>query len=205
MLFSRKKHNEELIPLLFGEIENDSFKKLFPDVVDALKGNNTELAKALLVERTRSSESRLQIIAWRELKKLGIGPDESKEKQLLGFVIEVGLNGGTDYLAVYPDNRARYFNFSGAKIIWESNNQDINNEIQKLIEYSQEVVNQIGVWDKPRRDPPGNGIARINFLTPIGLHFGEAPLNVLAEDPLAKQVISQSIKVMKLLTEYKGK
>lgn len=206
-IFNRRKfHKDEdsLVTSLFGEISENDMINLFPEISIAIDKKHNDLVKQILLEKTNDSESRKKIIAWNKLRDFSVTPDESVAKKILGFIIEVGMKKGVDYLAVYLDNSARYFNFSGAKVIYEGCDELINIELQKLLLYCQQVVNQIGVWEQARRDPPSKGIARINFLTPKGLHFGEAPLNILEQDILAKDVIAQSIVVMKLLTDYKS-
>lgn len=202
----RKSHKDEdqLVPILFGEISENEMIDLFPEIAIAIEKKQDDIIKQFLLKKTNSLESRQQIIAWNKLRDFSVSPDESIAKNLLGFIIEVGLKSGVDYLAVYSDNSARYFNYGGTKFIYESNDELINSELQKLLFYCKDVVKEIGVWKEARRDPPTKGIVRINFLTPMGLHFGEGPFSVLEKDMLAKDVIAQSIVVLQLLTNYKS-
>jgi hypothetical protein len=59
-------------------------------------------------------EPRHYLQAWNFLRIAGQEPSADIAKQVLGVVVEVGLEGGLDLLAAYPDYSARYYNFSGA-------------------------------------------------------------------------------------------
>ena len=199
-ILKSKKDEDTLINALFGEV---NIATIFPNAYAQLKKRNIDEAIKLLKQRTSDEEDRIRIAAWNELRKLGINPPEEVEKQLLGFVIEVNMNGGRDYLSAYPDHRARYFNYSGAKIFWGNQDTLINQQIDVLMEEAQKVVFQIGVWEQPRRTALDKGMVRLSFLTPSGLHFGEGPFHIFYQDKLACNCILEATKLMKMLTEYK--
>jgi hypothetical protein len=144
-------------------------------------------------------ESRMCLQAWHFLRQQGQNPPPEVAKNVLGVVVEVGMPNGLDLLAGYRDHSARYYNYSSAAVIWEHPDTSLNPAIDQLLAASQAVVNIIGPWDKPRPDPPSGNIARINFLTPSGLHFGQAPMAALSRDPLAAQVINTATILMKAL------
>ena len=198
-LFHKRQFEDPLVPGLFGELSESETIKLFPEFADTIKSNMKDTVKQFFMKKANSCESRIQIIAWNRLRQMSIMPDESLTKKILGFVIEVGMEKGTDYLAVYADNSARYFNFSGSKIFYENGDNTINNEIQTLLSCCKVTIDQIGVWERTRCNPPKNGMARVNFLTPRGLFFGEGSMNLLEQDLLAKDIIAQSVVVMRLL------
>jgi len=204
MSFFKKQHNEEdpLVPILFGEISENELSTVFPET-EEISDKHSDAMKQALLNRTNDDETRKQIIAWNELRKLSVFPDETIADRVLGFIIEVGVKKGVDYLAVYADNCARYYNFSGAKIIYEAYDCSINDEIQKLLDYCKVVVHTIGVWDGDRRKPPTNNVARVNFLTPSGLFFGEGPFDILSQEALLKDVVAQSVVIMLSLTSLR--
>lgn len=205
-LFEKSKNNTKgkdeaaLVKALFGEIDMNT---LFPEAFLCLQKKETDRAINILQQQTASKESRIIIAAWSELRKLGINPPQEITKQLLGFVIEVEMPKGRDILAVYPDHRARYFNYSGAKIFWEHEATEINLQIDALVKEAQQVVYHIGVWEQERRTTLGKGMARLSFLTPAGLHFGEGSFNALYKDKLAHNCIVEATKLMQMLTIYK--
>jgi len=87
-------------------------------------------------------------------------------------------------------------------LVWETRDDKKANEITtKLFENSQNIVKQIGAWDKPRRPQPTKGKVRITFLVSDGLYFGEGPIDVLFNDPMASPALTTATELMKYLTE----
>ena len=146
-------------------------------------------------------EPRHYLQAWHFLRENDIQPDISVAKEVLGVVVEVALSGGLDLVAAYADGSARYYNHSGSGVVWEFPDDSLDQQIEDLLKAGQAVVDQIGVWEKPRPAAPLAGEVRINMLTPSGLHFGQAPTEALAADPLGGGVISAAIKLMQSLIE----
>jgi hypothetical protein len=144
-------------------------------------------------------ESRQQAQAWHFLRQHGEQPPADLAKTLLGVVLEVGMPQGLDLLAAYPDHTARYYNFSGAGVVWERPDESMDGWIDALLDAGRNVVARIGPWDQPRPQPPAGGQVRLNFLTPSGLHFGQGPMEVLAADPLGRPVIEHGTRLMQAL------
>ena len=144
----------------------------------------------------RELEPRCHLQAWHFLRQHGQVPPPDVAKQLWGVVVEVGMPQGLDLLAAYPDYSARYYNFSGAGVVWEHPDDSLNAPIDQLLQASREVVMKIGPWDKARPQPPANGHVRISFLTPSGLHFGQGPMTVLSRDPMGGLVIQLATNLM---------
>ena len=55
--------------------------------------------------------------AWLALRRLGDTPPSAIAKQVLGVVVEVGVEGGLDLVAVYNDLSAWYYDHTGAAVI----------------------------------------------------------------------------------------
>ena len=144
-------------------------------------------------------EPRQYLQAWHFLRQQGVAPAAEKAKLLYGVVVEVALKGGLDLVAAYTDCSARYYNYSGAGIVWEHPDDSLNASIQQLLDSGRAVVAKIGPWEKPRPDAPSQGHIRINLLTPSGLHFGQGPLNALASDSLGGPVIQAAMSLMQAL------
>lgn len=150
-----------------------------------------------LAEDTEA-ESRTRLLAYAMLMNRGVKP---QRRELLGVVIEAGLEGGLDVLAAYDDGTARYINQSGAMVIWETPTSASNVLLDRLLAESEVVVGKIGPWDKPRLSQPPNGDIRLNFLVSDGLYFGQGPFDVLSNDPMGGPVIDAATKLMVFLTE----
>jgi hypothetical protein len=71
--------------------------------------------------------------------------------------------------------------------------------IDQLLEASRQVVAQLAPWKEARPAPPPRDHARLSFLTPSGLHFGQGPMDVLARDPLGAQVLQLASELMRAL------
>lgn len=144
-----------------------------------------------------NQESRVRLLAFNKLRNQGYKIDE---KQLLGVVVEIGLEKGFDVLAVYKDQTARYLNYSGQIVVWENKDESFHKLVEKLFEHSNETVKKIGPWNEQRRPRPATGMTRISFLVSDGLYFGEAPTNVLFSDSLAGPVLASATEILKVLT-----
>lgn len=154
-------------------------------------------------------ESRQVLQAWHWLRELGVGPPEAEAKRVYGVVVEMGLLAGVDVIAGYADHSARYLNHGGSAIVWEGGDQQvvplIHDAIDDLLEVGSDVVAVIGPWAEARRPMVRRTYARINFLTPSGLHFGEGPSNDLERDPMAGPVIGAAFRLMQALMEQTRK
>ena len=163
-------------------------------------GNEAEaratLAQILGIENL---ESRHYLQAWHFLRSLGETPDADEAKRVYGVVVEVCMPEGLDLVAAYEDLSARYFNYSGAGVIWEHPNSALDEQVEALLEAGRVVVAQIGPWEGERPAVPADGQARISMLTPSGIHFGQAPLEALSGDPLGGRVIGAAIGLMQAL------
>src|SRR6185312_15698383 len=132
----------------------------------------------------------------------------TRQRNFLAWWWRPGLSGGLDLVAAWPDHCARYWNQSGAGVVWERAEGEVNSKIDDLLRTGGEVLKLTGPWNGERPAPPLNGFARINFLTPSGLHFGFGPQDQLMKDPMAGSVFHAAFQVMEALmqasTQHKG-
>jgi len=69
---------------------------------------------------------------------------------------------------------------TGKILVWETTTDTKANELTtELFSKSQQIINKIGPWDKPRKPYSTKGNTRITFLVSDGLYFGEASTDVL--------------------------
>jgi hypothetical protein len=146
-------------------------------------------------------EPRHYLQAWHFLRQHGVEPPPAKAKQLLGVVVEVGMEHGCDILAAYQDHSARYYNHAGSSVVWEHAEPSMDERIGALLAASARVVQQIGPWDKPRPPAPQMGDVRLSFLTPSGLHLGQGGMETMSRDPIGSQVLNQAAGLMNALIE----
>lgn len=101
---------------LFAELDIRMFLGEESKIFD--KGTREEKIRILESQKDHP-ETRTRLSAWKELRGLGIEVPEELRRKVLGVVLEVGVNGGMDYLAAYEDHSARYYNFSGKWCFWK--------------------------------------------------------------------------------------
>jgi hypothetical protein len=199
------------LPRLLGMFRPEALSvepwKTFQRASVAMNTGDAQAAIQVLkrILETPQLESRVVLQTWHALRSLGEKPPEAIEKQLLGVVVEVGMPKGLDLLAAYADHRARYYNFSGAGMVWERPNDTLDDAIDDVLKKGSEVVGKIGPWKGVRPPAPSDGQARINMLTPSGLHFGEGTMDQLGKDPMGGAVLGAAISLMQRLIEISGK
>ncbi len=146
-----------------------------------------------------NSDSRVKILAYNRQLESGHKPDTI---ELLAVLVEVGLDDGLDVLASFSDGTARYINQTGKMLIWETTTDEkCNGLTNDLFAKSRDIIRQIGPWEKPRRPHPAKDNVRITFLVSDGLYFGEGPMSVLFNDPLASPALTAATDLLQYLTE----
>ena len=144
-------------------------------------------------------ESRHYLQAYYFLRELGVYPPPGKAKEVLGVIVEVGMLRGFDLVAAYADHRARYYNYSGAAVIWERPDSECDAAIDDMLKHGEAVVHAIGPWKDVRPPAPSCGQVRINLLARSGLYFGQGPLSSFAKDRLAGPVLDAAFQLMQQL------
>jgi hypothetical protein len=100
------------------------------------------------------------------------------------MVMEVPMAAnGLDLLAAYADGTARYYNYSGASVVWERPDTSLDAEVNAFLEVGRLGATMVGVWEGPRPPAPPPNQARISMLTPGGLRFGQGSLAGLTAEP----------------------
>ena len=210
-MFNRKKESENknwaIRETLFGDMPLSAWTGkdssdvpwiYFQAVEDYLGSGNNQMAVQVLKEITETPnfESRHYLQAWHFLKSFGVDPPGDQAKEVYGVIVEVTMKQGVDILAAYTDQTALYLNFSGTAVIWEHPDNSLKGEIDRLLDAGKNIIEYIGPWENDRPDVPPQGQARISMLTPSGLHFGQAPLNALANDPMGGPIIQAATDLM---------
>lgn len=163
-----------------------------------LDAHKTQLAAQKLkrIIETPGLESRHYLQAWHFLRSIGVFPPADQAKEVYGVIVEVTLKQGLDIVAAYADHTARYFNYSGAAVIWENLDDSLKGEIDTLLDAGKNIIHNIGPWENERPAVPPVGQARVSILTPSGLHFGQAPLSTLANDHMGGPIIQAANDLM---------
>jgi hypothetical protein len=151
------------------------------------------------VLQMRGLEARLYLQAWHCLRTFGQLPPENLAREVQGVVVEVALERGLDIVAAYADGSARYFNYSGAAIVWDTHDTEIDRMITELLAVGQGIVDVSGPWDGPRPPAPPIGSVRINMLTFSGLHFGQGSFQTISQDGLGGLALRGAFDLMQTL------
>jgi hypothetical protein len=114
-----------------------------------------------------SSEARVRLWAWHNLRMLGKYPSPDLSRQVLGVIIEVPFEERMDVLAAYADGTARYINHQGGTIIWDRMDEDITPLIMNVIRETMPVG--APQEDRLEEPVPANQV-RLSVLTPGGIH-----------------------------------
>jgi hypothetical protein len=197
--------------LYFGEMSLDACARLgtgaepwqsFEKARAFVADGNLSQARAILesIALRPGIESRVRVQAWHSLREAGGQPAASVQSDVLGVVVEVGMPEGQDFLAIYADQTAYYYNYAGGAVVWLRPDASLDEQINSVLDAARAIVPLIGPWKEARRPPPSTGIARLNILTPVGLHFGEAPLQALDGDRNARPLLRAATAVMARLT-----
>jgi hypothetical protein len=158
-------------------------------------------AQALLrVVATPGLESRHYLEAWFGLRELGFPPRSEVARYLYGLVVEVGLDGGVNTLAVYEDRSARFVSLTGDIVVCERAGGPLDIGIDNVLSTAKRIVSAGSVQDADASWYPTRHSARMSFLTPQGSHVIQGPLLALASDLSAAAVFSAATWVMLSLT-----
>lgn len=145
-----------------------------------------------------AQDPRAKLLASHILRQQGLMPEK---RELLGVIVELGLDQGLDVLASFNNGTARYFNQVGKLVIWETTDHDSMQLTRELFSYSADIAGRIGPWDKERLPPPVKGNLRLSFLVTDGLYFGEGPISVLFNDQMAAPALNAATNLMQYIIQ----
>ena len=86
------------------------------------------------VLETPDLETRTVLWTWSALRELGENPDPKLSFEVLGVVMEMPSGESYDTLAAYVDGSARYLNYSGKAIFWDTPDATIKTLCRALID-----------------------------------------------------------------------
>ena len=148
---------------------------LFASSVKASRNNNADEARDHLkqVLALRDPETRIQLWAWKALRKLGEQPPPEVADNVQGVVCELHNEAGTGTLAAYMDGRARWFGGQGNVILYEQPGGDaeISSLITKLLKAAEPLAKAAPLSDKHQTSEPEMEHFRVSILTYKGIHI----------------------------------
>jgi hypothetical protein len=202
--------NASLEPML-SRVKDDA-KTIFPwsnffEADQAMKGNDSARAVTLLKQITdvEGLNTRIYLQAWHTLMGLGEQPPESLRGLIQGIVTEYHMDKGLDIVAAYTDHTARYWNYSGAGIVWETRDPEIDKLIDDLLKVGQEIMKRIGIEQRENLPIPTQGKLRIFLMAYDGSSFGEGLYDQLIKDQMGGYAINASYNLMMGLMKMQEK
>ena len=96
--------------------------------------NDAAIARLRGVLELPDLETRTVLWTWSALRELGENPDPKLSFEVLGVVMEIPSGDSYDTLAAYVDGSARYLNFSGKAIFWDTPDATIKTLCRALID-----------------------------------------------------------------------
>jgi hypothetical protein len=145
-------------------------------------------------------ETRLHLQAWSLARAAGVAPREDA-KDVLGVVVDMGLDEGLDTLAAFADGSARYLNHSGSAVVWEVPDMAVGQLVRALLGEAAIIVAMGGPLDGPRFPPPAPGSTMISVLTRGGIYLGAGPIDAITADPRGGPVIAAASELLALLVQ----
>jgi hypothetical protein len=213
---------ESLWPLLFGDVPMDEWPRAdaegtaeggavadqppwsyFVDARRHLADGDQDLAIRAWSAVTMPGvwESRHVLQAWRFLRSVGVQPDASIAKQVLGVVAEVDVGGVHDALAAYRVGGVRYLNHAGPVVVIEESPPEIEVAATRFLDAAQAVASAIGPWTEDALPPLPAEHSRFTMLTPSGPHLGQGPDDVLRADAMAQPLFGTATELLVAVTQ----
>ncbi len=175
----------------------------FVEANKALKKNDKATAIGLLKQITAAEGlgTRLYLQAWHSLRSLGELPPDPLRGQIQGFIIENHMEQGLDLLAAYADHTARYSNSSGAGLVWDTRDPEIDHLIDNLLRVGQSIMETIGLNQGETLPIPAKGNIRLFVMGFGGSCFGEGPAAQLLQDQMTEYAIHAGYDLIRCLLE----
>jgi hypothetical protein len=178
---------------------------LFASSASSSRNNNAEDARKYLqqVLSQPDTETRIQLWAWKGLRKLGDRPPENVADKVQGVVCELHNEAGVGTLAAYADGRARWIGGQGAAIVWEVPGSDagIEARIRKLLKAAEPLVKSAPLSDTHQKEEPKLDHFRVSILTYNGIRMVEVfGPEIERSQPIA-QVLTSSVDLLDALSK----
>ncbi len=173
-------------------------KQPYTHPYDILFSDTSTVADLQNIIDDKNVDPRIAMLAYNKQVAKGHTP---ATKELLGVIVEIGLDEGLDTLASFSNGTARYINHTGKMLIWENTDDvTVKSIIADLFDHSEDILEKIGPWDQPRKAYPSTGNLRLTFLVSDGLYFGEGPMDIMFNEPMAAPALNAATQLLQYLT-----
>ena len=150
-----------------------------------------------------ATESRVRALAYNLLRA---NSQPILKQELLGVIVEVGLEGGLDTIGVYADGiSVRYINHSGKLAIFEDGGPAIAPVVARIIAASRARVANFLPREENRKPPPAKGHGRVTFLGSGGMCHSEGPITVVQRQLYFGEglgtILAQTTELIQVITK----
>lgn len=151
-------------------------RSLTQAVEDVRRGRTAEAKRKLKQVLSRPNlETRVGLVAWNTLRKLGERPPPGVAARVQGVVMELHNEAGVGTLAAYADGRVRFIGGQGKISILElpSDDPDIGPFVKDFLQSAEPIVRRAPAAERRRPGEPPLDHFRVSVLTYGGIHVVE--------------------------------
>jgi hypothetical protein len=162
-----------------------------------LKGGLSAQRTLVHVADHPESETRVRLWAFTALRKTGYQPTALQGADVLGFVVEVPMDGSKDVLAAYQDGSIRFLGYANNTVIREPMD-DTKGMVEAVLSKAQPLL---GVPSAPRSSAPiPVDKVRLTALSAMGLHTIEVPWSELEPPGEYADLFTSAAKLLERAT-----
>lgn len=181
----------------FGEREADrTYNDLFADNPASFNTSLDVVQLHSVVDNPDLPTPR-RLLAYKQLATEGAAVGA---RELLGVIVEIGMDGAVEVVAAMEDGTATIISPQG-KIISLSHPDEISDEyVDPLLDAAIVAVNKWPSLKTARKQPPVEGIARITLLVADKVHIREGIFTELEQDSSAGPIFQHAASLLQWLT-----
>jgi hypothetical protein len=177
--------------LLFAD-DPEPFRPAAEGRLAALFADPADVEALTAIATDASVESRMRVLAHRRLREAGAA---DPDPPLLGVIVEVGLEDGTDTLAAFADGGVRYINQGGGMSAIETR-ELVAGAVGELLAAAAALVPAVDEAAEARGEPPPNGRLRVTLLVGDRRKVAGGEFEQLGRDPLAGPVVTAALGLL---------
>jgi hypothetical protein len=170
------------------------------------QGDNARAIAQLkeIIAAQEKLETRFHLQAWHTLVTLGELPVEGLRAYTQGVVIENYTEKGLDITAAFVDHTARYWDHTGAGVVWQARDPQIDRAIFNLLSTGFEITKRIGIGLRDTPPAPEKGNIRIFIMAYAGSTVGEGRFEQISKDPMGNAAITAGNNLKMALMKKRG-
>lgn len=183
--------------LPFGTKEADHvYNELFADNTENFGAPQDVVQLHGIVDNPDLATPR-RLLAYKQLAAEGAAVGA---RELLGVIVEIGMDGAVEIVAALEDGTATVISPKGT-VLQLTDPDEISDEyVDPLLDAAIVAVNKWPAQKTPRQRPPSEGSARISLLVADKVHIKEGAFMELEEDATAGPVLEHAASLLQWLT-----